>query len=76
MKGMAALNELLTGTQRTKACIKVHTADLDNTLWGGVISEDGVEESCFNHKEGARYYDTKALEEDEESRRYAGDSQE
>jgi FkbH-like protein len=32
--------------------------DLDNTLWGGVIGEDGVEGIHLdNHGEGARYYD-------------------
>jgi FkbH-like protein len=32
--------------------------DLDNTLWGGVIGEDGVEGiQLDNHGEGARFYD-------------------
>lgn len=64
MKGMAALNELInryTGVTKGmhKKCIAV---DLDNTLWGGVIGEDGVEGIVLsNHKEGARYYDTQKL---------------
>jgi FkbH-like protein len=36
--------------------------DLDNTLWGGVISEDGVEGiQLDNHGEGARFYDFQNL---------------
>jgi FkbH-like protein len=32
--------------------------DLDNTLWGGVIGEDGIEGiKLDNHGEGARFYD-------------------
>lgn len=64
MKGMAALNELInryTGVTKGmhKKCLAV---DLDNTLWGGVIGEDGVEGIMLsNHKEGARYYDTQKL---------------
>jgi FkbH-like protein len=64
MKGMSALNELIsryTGITKGmhKKCIAV---DLDNTLWGGVIGEDGVEGIVLsNHKEGARYYDTQKL---------------
>ena len=64
MKGMAALNELInryTGVTKGmhKKCLAV---DLDNTLWGGVIGEDGVEGIVLsNHKEGARYYDTQKL---------------
>ncbi len=37
---------------------KVIVLDLDNTLWGGVIGEDGVDGiQLSNHKEGQRYYD-------------------
>lgn len=32
--------------------------DLDNTLWGGVIGEDGIDNILLSdHKEGAAYYD-------------------
>lgn len=64
MKGMSALNELINrfvGVTKGmhKKCIAV---DLDNTLWGGVIGEDGVEGiQLSNHKEGARYYDTQKI---------------
>lgn len=60
MKGLSALSELIARyTAVTKGmhrkCIAV---DLDNTLWGGVIGEDGVEGIVLsNHKEGARYCD-------------------
>ena len=38
-----------------KKCIAL---DLDGTLWGGVIGEDGINGiKLSNHKEGARYYD-------------------
>lgn len=37
---------------------KVIVCDLDNTLWGGVIGEDGLDGiQLSNHKEGQRYYD-------------------
>lgn len=37
---------------------KIIALDLDNTLWGGVIGEDGVEKiELSNHKEGQRFYD-------------------
>ncbi len=40
---------------RQKKCLVV---DLDNTLWGGVIGEDGVDGIILDrHKEGGRYYD-------------------
>ena len=64
MKGLAALNELIgryIGVTKGmhKKCIAV---DLDNTLWGGVIGEDGVNGIVLsNHKEGARYYDTQKI---------------
>lgn len=37
---------------------KMIVVDLDNTLWGGVIGEDGIEGiELSDHKEGQRYYD-------------------
>ena len=37
---------------------KIIALDLDNTLWGGVIGEDGVNGiELSDHKEGQRYYD-------------------
>lgn len=37
---------------------KIIAVDLDNTLWGGVVGEDGQEGiELSNHKEGQRYYD-------------------
>lgn len=37
---------------------KCFVVDLDNTLWGGVIGEDGVNGIILDsHKEGSRYYD-------------------
>lgn len=37
---------------------KIIALDLDNTLWGGVIGEDGVEGiELSDHKEGQRYFD-------------------
>lgn len=37
---------------------KIIALDLDNTLWGGVIGEDGINGIALSeHKEGARYYD-------------------
>ncbi len=64
IKGLAAIQELIlryvTVTRgRKKKCIAV---DLDNTLWGGVIGEDGVEGvQLSDNKEGARYKDTQRL---------------
>ena len=64
MKGMAAIHDLIaryvsvTKGMRRK-CLAV---DLDNTLWGGVIGEDGVNGIVLSaHKEGARYYDTQKI---------------
>ncbi len=38
-----------------KKCLVV---DLDNTLWGGVIGEEGIDGiTLSNHKEGKQYYD-------------------
>lgn len=37
---------------------KIIVLDLDNTLWGGVLGEDGIEGiELSDHKEGQRYYD-------------------
>lgn len=37
---------------------KIIVLDLDNTLWGGVIGEDGIDGiELADHKEGQRYYD-------------------
>ena len=37
---------------------KIIVLDLDNTLWGGVIGEDGIDGiQLSNHKEGQRFYD-------------------
>lgn len=37
---------------------KIIAVDLDNTLWGGVIGEDGVDGiELSDYKEGQRYYD-------------------
>lgn len=37
---------------------KIIALDLDNTLWGGVVGEDGIEGiELSDHKEGARFYD-------------------
>lgn len=37
---------------------KIIVLDLDNTLWGGVIGEDGIEGiELSDHKEGQRYFD-------------------
>ena len=64
MKALSALNDLILryiGITKgvNKKCIAV---DLDNTLWGGVIGEDGVEGiQLSNHKEGQRYYDTQKI---------------
>ena len=64
MKGLAALSELIVqylsaikGSK--KKCIAV---DLDNTLWGGVIGEDGVENILLSgSKDGRRYKDAQRL---------------
>ena len=64
MKGMVAIAELITRYASVikgakKKCIAV---DLDNTLWGGVIGEDGVNGiQLANNKEGARYKDTQRI---------------
>lgn len=64
MKGLTALNDLIAryvsvAGGRRKKCLAV---DLDNTLWGGVIGEDGVDGIVLsNHQEGARYYDAQKI---------------
>ena len=64
MKGLAALSDLITRyTGVTKGAKKKCLAvDLDNTLWGGVIGEDGVSGiQLSGHKEGARFKDTQRI---------------
>ncbi len=64
MKGLSALSELIIKyTSITKGAKKKCIAvDLDNTLWGGVIGEDGVNGiQLANNKEGARYKDTQRV---------------
>ena len=64
MKGISALSEMILRyvsavRKSRKKCIAV---DLDNTLWGGVIGEDGVEGIVLsNNKEGARFKDTQRV---------------
>ena len=64
MKGLSELNELIlryVGVTKGmhKKCLAV---DLDNTLWGGVIGEDGANGIVLSgHKEGARYKDTQRI---------------
>ena len=64
MKGMSVLSDLIIRYTSVikgakKKCIAV---DLDNTLWGGVIGEDGINGIMLaNNKEGARYKDTQRL---------------
>ncbi len=60
LKGAKAVAELIRQccgylSKPRKKCLVV---DLDNTLWGGVIGEEGVNSIELSaHKEGARYYD-------------------
>ena len=64
IKGLSAVNELIlryvsVTKGMKKKCMAV---DLDNTLWGGVIGEDGVWGlQLSKHKEGQRYYDTQKI---------------
>lgn len=64
MKGISALGNLIKQYASItkgakKKCIAV---DLDNTLWGGVIGEDGVDGiELSNNKEGARFKDTQRI---------------
>lgn len=67
MSGMPYSREGLTVVSREidrvleaafKARRKIIALDLDNTLWGGVIGEDGIQGiELSDHKEGQRYYD-------------------
>lgn len=64
LKGLDAINEVIGRyisviNGKLKKCIAI---DLDNTIWGGVIGEDGIDNiELSDHKEGARYYDTQIL---------------
>lgn len=64
MKGLSALNDLITryiGAIKgmNKKCLAI---DLDNTLWGGVIGEDGINGIVLdNNREGARYKDAQRI---------------
>ncbi|SDB96927.1 HAD-superfamily phosphatase, subfamily IIIC/FkbH-like domain-containing protein [Succiniclasticum ruminis] len=64
MKGLAAIAGLIARYTSVikgakKKCVAV---DLDNTLWGGVIGEDGVSGiQLSNNKEGARFKDTQRV---------------
>lgn len=64
MKGLTAIAGLIARYTSVikgakKKCIAV---DLDNTLWGGVIGEDGVGGiQLSNNKEGARFKDTQRV---------------
>ena len=64
IKGLSAIAELISRYTSVvkgakKKCIAV---DLDNTLWGGFIGEDGVNGiQLSNNKEGSRYKDTQRI---------------
>ncbi len=50
------IQRIIHSAFRTKK--KIIVLDLDNTLWGGVVGEDGIEGiELSDHKEGQRYYD-------------------
>lgn len=57
------LNAVVTEIDRVLGSVfrsrkKIIVLDLDNTLWGGVIGEDGFDGiELSDHKEGQRYYD-------------------
>lgn len=55
-KIIRAINQLINATEgKRKKCLVL---DLDNTMWGGVIGEDGLEGiSLSDNKEGARFKD-------------------
>ncbi len=64
MKALDALAGLISRwcAARKGARRKCLAVDLDNTLWGGVIGEDGVSGIVLsNAKEGARFKDTQRL---------------
>ena len=51
-----AMNRVLEAAFTTRK--KIIALDLDNTLWGGVVGEDGIDGiELSDHKEGQRYYD-------------------
>lgn len=67
---MASMPYSIVGIQETASMLdtllqnafeprrKLVVLDLDNTLWGGVVGEDGVDGiQLSRYKEGARYYD-------------------
>lgn len=64
IKGLSAIAVLISHYTSVvkgakKKCIAI---DLDNTLWGGVIGEDGVGGiQLSNNKEGARFKDTQRV---------------
>ncbi len=64
MKGISALSSLVYRyvspvESPRKKCLAV---DLDNTLWGGVVGEDGVDALVLSSsKEGARYRDAQKV---------------
>lgn len=46
-------------TMPRKKCLAI---DLDNTIWGGVVGEDGIDGiQLSNHNEGSRYYNAQIL---------------
>ena len=64
MKALSALSDMIIryASVRKGAKKKCIAVDLDNTLWGGVIGEDGVSGIVLsNNKEGARYKDTQRI---------------
>lgn len=60
LEGLKVLNDEI---DRLLAAIfeprkKIIVLDLDNTLWGGVVGEEGIDGiELSDHKEGQRYYD-------------------
>lgn len=63
-KGLRAISDLIIRRLRavSVAPLKCLAVDLDNTLWGGVVGEDGVEGIVLSgSKEGARYQDAQRL---------------
>jgi FkbH-like protein len=64
IKGLGALKDLILryASVRKGAKKKCLAVDLDNTLWGGVIGEDGVAGiQLSDHKEGARFKDAQRV---------------
>ena len=59
-EGICLVADEIDGILRSafEAGKKAITVDLDNTLWGGVAGEDGLEGIVLSsHKEGERFYD-------------------